>query len=602
MRYLLALLVFTFSTPAIAQDQCKKLLGEISKIDQQIADIEAERALTNEFRDMIEAMDSAIADLNASKDDAEAYEEKLGEFQDLLGEKFEQVGEVVKGTKAGTAELKEAIGSTSDGIGKAQLAFKLYLEKRKTGDNTNPAESLQTLADSYDFLRESLGPLIDRLPVIGQFLEAYGEALKSAAGVATKLQNIRNNQAEIIDQFPELGGRNPFRFPTEKDKTLENLRAKRDQLADQIEEADCTIPEPEIPEEVAQAEAAARLQCIQKFGLKTDPDTSYFDAIREKDKRLVAFYAAQRAFDDAPGKVSTAEENLTKAGKNVNATEKELSNTLIIYQTTQGATSLTSATRRQSPGFPQQPGDKGCIIAQAIAADGPGTRKSGFSQDLRKALNAYCAAYKFLPEQKEKLEQARTNLAESKTALSTAREQLDNARKLLTKAREDLRRAKNNRAKVKDCVEEQSGPIDISGRYWHRETGAVLTVRRSGPNYQLLYEEVPSRLASDYRVRKDDPLLIGRLKDGKLVGIYHSRYPTEVRSEWGCTNAKDSWVDFERADLGVRAMAFPHPENPSDQRKLCDQPARLYKYFLQGKVQNTIIVCTANSSGNDRPG
>ncbi len=532
-----------------SSNQCDAMLAEIASIDKRIADIEAERALTKEIREMSEAMDAVINELNESKDDAEAYEEKLEELQDMFGEKSDQLSEVLKETKAGTEKLKDSIGEIADNLDTTNVALQLYLERRKVSDNTNPAESLATLAKAYEALRGELEPLIDLLPVIGQFLKAYGEALKSAAGVAADLQGVREKQAQTIDQFPEFGGRNPFRLPTAKDKELKTLKARRTELDGKIRKADCTLPEPPENREVTEARNAAYLDCKRKLDFDKDPNAAYLDALRNKDKALRAWDKARKENKAAPGKTKDAEAASKAAKAALKNQKKKIQDALRVLKSKPGAATLIADVARQSPGFPETVSDQSCQVAAVFSA--PPTSLSvekptrTYNAALQGAMKSYCDFAVALPDREKAVRETDAALAKAKAAEKAAAEEFDRRDRERIAAYPEITKQKDLRRRLQNCIAKNSGPLDFSGRYWHEQSGAFITIERHGSNHVFRYETPTENQRTLTGIQKGDAWMIGRIIEGQFDGLVHHRFPIFVTADWGCGHLTRPWAPME---------------------------------------------------------
>ncbi len=541
MRYIFLVAIFLICPPAFGQQACDALLKDFQSTNAQIADIEAERALTESFRTMTSSLNSAIEDLNEAKGEAQAYEDKLKDLEKLLGNKFEQFGAAVSGTKAGTKKLKTALGDTADGLSDATAVFALYREKLKKGDNRNPAETLQALADSYDVLQGALGPLIDKVPVIGQFLEGYGEAIKSAAIIATKLQKTRNEQAATVDKIPELNGGNPFRFPTEKDNKLKKLQAQAKLQLVAVKANNCAEPRKEEPTviypEVVEAKEAARLQCLKEMNLKEEPYDTYIDALGDLDEIKASVELAQLARSEAQSELSQLSgkpEEIEK--KNKSKLTGYTTSLATLKRQTEYSQFIARVRNSGAPRFPSDPTKFECSIASDVAAT--------FGQNFLVVLKNYCSTYTTAKIYLDQLQKARAALDRAKQTFVTADANYQSSLDRIVQIRNNITKADENRDKFTDCINKNNNPIDISGRYWIRETKDILVIKRVGPNYAFRYETPSSNEASLRGVKKGDEWFIGRLNEGKLKGRLRQRFPLSVQTEWGCPNS-GSWVTGE---------------------------------------------------------
>lgn len=226
-----------------------QLMAEIAELDQQIAQFDNQfpweelgnaaqqaESVDNYLGSVIEGIGEAGEQIDEQFEDfseaADLLDGLLGdsEFTDFLGEVQEEFVDPVKGGLESSTNILEEV---QGGVEK----FKEFVEILQLGEgltSDDAQEQLETAAEAFEFIVGKLEPFIDKMPVIGTFIQLWGLGIKRAAEIAGVLTEI---VAEHNDTFSSIeGNEGQYLYWTDealRDKRYRDLVNRRGELMDQ---------------------------------------------------------------------------------------------------------------------------------------------------------------------------------------------------------------------------------------------------------------------------------------------------------------------------------------------------------------------------------
>ena len=148
---------------------------------------------TNEAVDELRGvLDSIGGDAGGVKDKLGEYTEKLdgvgGSIRDAL--KDPDVQQLTEGVQSGLGQFTDALDDVDELL--EPLDNALDLLQKAVEDSGAPADQqIEALADALAQLVDKLGPLVDRIPGLGAFLDIYARAIRNIAISVGKIQETQ---------------------------------------------------------------------------------------------------------------------------------------------------------------------------------------------------------------------------------------------------------------------------------------------------------------------------------------------------------------------------------------------------------------------------
>ncbi|RLE15975.1 MAG: hypothetical protein DRJ28_02680 [Actinobacteria bacterium] len=182
--------------------------AEIDDLTSDGAFRETVDGIVEDLGDVIEFIEETITGITEAGESLEEnFEELSGAIDDmneLLGtdafaSSVEAGGEFVEGVTGGlesvtnvTGEVQEGLESLADALEAVQAVDDLA--------GADGAAALEAFADAFELVVDRLGPLVDRIPVLGAFFRLYGAGIRNIAVSAGQMEAIVDrNQALYLD-------------------------------------------------------------------------------------------------------------------------------------------------------------------------------------------------------------------------------------------------------------------------------------------------------------------------------------------------------------------------------------------------------------------
>lgn len=215
------------------------VVAEIKALQAERDDLLARQTPVEEVRRVNDSIDSIRRALEETSSDIDAFREEFerdetravidslrGRVREAL--ESEEAREVLEGVDSGLEQASAAMSDTSARFEQVDQVVD-RIETLLRASDADAASQIEELAAQFEDTIELLGPLLDRLPIIGQFLRIYAMAIRNIAKSVGKIQ-------EVIAERNRIWG---ILFPGE--------RAYRDggtwqsRLADRIRDLDLRI-------------------------------------------------------------------------------------------------------------------------------------------------------------------------------------------------------------------------------------------------------------------------------------------------------------------------------------------------------------------------
>jgi len=277
----LLLLTIAGSVQADNTAECRTLIQRLVAVETRLSELSVGADRLYEAQQLADTLAQAKAALDAAKGDSEDAEEKLTELLEEVDDSHPKLQKFLKETAAGTTQFKDALDKTSTNLERARKVLQSGIDASKA---KNGADALKAFAEYYKAIKEPLGPLINKVPGVGAFLEAYGAALESASVVVGKLDARREEHRKI---GLEITGRDFFNFPSAEDKERKQLIAEAQAINDKLDELDCEDPQ-DPPEPEIEVTDEQRKKCLERAGAPSDFREQR--RRRRRDVRLAEIY------------------------------------------------------------------------------------------------------------------------------------------------------------------------------------------------------------------------------------------------------------------------------------------------------------------------
>lgn len=263
--------------PSVDAERCSALRIELANTERKLLQIDPQYKRGQTLQALTDTLNGSIAALEGMKGDADKVKGELEKITKYLKGQHEGFEDAVK-------QALEASGALAD---KSEAVVNHLKQASKFLDIALAAERAPTAADMakafddyYQAIKEPLGPYLKAIPVIGGFIDAYGEAVHSAAASIADIESIRRKQGDLMR---EIAGKDYYHIPTKKEQEWNALTQRAAAIKAELAGLDCDkgAPEPEdtegpdIPQEIIDS-------CQKKAGL---PDT-YMDELRALYRKI----------------------------------------------------------------------------------------------------------------------------------------------------------------------------------------------------------------------------------------------------------------------------------------------------------------------------
>ena len=226
------------------EQQCSALRVELAKTQQRLQAIDPKYKQGQNLALATDTLAGSIKALEGMSGDADKA--------------TKQLEKILKAARGRHAKLEEAIEDAMKATGKLSSQTKAVVDRLKqankfldiahrAGTAPNATELAKAFDDYYQAIKGPLGPLVKTIPIVGGFLDAYGDAVHSAALSIAKIESIQNERRKLL---LELTGKDYYRHQSKEEREWEQLTANAAALQAQLNDLDCDEepPEPETPD------------------------------------------------------------------------------------------------------------------------------------------------------------------------------------------------------------------------------------------------------------------------------------------------------------------------------------------------------------------
>lgn len=190
-------------TPATAASwsDCNKLRTaylekkrEADELERTIRQAAERRADPSSVQEIATAFSEAREVLESA--DIEDAKEKIDELRENLELEKGKLKQFLDGVSDGLGKSKDLVDKATKGIKAIEDAISVL-----DANPEDPAAAAAGFANYVGLINEYLGPLIEKVPGLGSFMEFYTKALDAIAGAIGKIQeDLRNRSVELLGE------------------------------------------------------------------------------------------------------------------------------------------------------------------------------------------------------------------------------------------------------------------------------------------------------------------------------------------------------------------------------------------------------------------
>ncbi len=189
---------------ALSEEECRRLRREWLEVrlearrlrDRIRADAQARARgrTTQAANEIADALKESREALEAA--DMEAVQKEVDRIRSVLGEQKNRLTEFLDGLSEGSEQAAGVLEQATTALQRIETVIRIM-----DANPNDPAQAAQAFADYVGLVTDVLGPLIERVPVLGDFLGFYNEALQAIAGAIGRIQeNLRNQSARLLGE------------------------------------------------------------------------------------------------------------------------------------------------------------------------------------------------------------------------------------------------------------------------------------------------------------------------------------------------------------------------------------------------------------------
>jgi hypothetical protein len=291
---MLWILLFYFNQAVAAEkDPCHAQQQELETLDTEIEQLQLTERFNQRARELENILRGSEGSLDAASESAGGVSEKLesaANKTEQLADKLKPVlermsidaaklNDFIGETKAGVDQFKSSVDATKSKISSARglLESAIDAANAQRGD-----QALEAFAKYYGQLQSILDPFAAAIPGIGSFLSAYGEAINTAAKIASELEDEVRRRNQLSQ---EVINTDLYLRPTSRQIELNEKLQQREQLLSAMSDAGCepeadstpVKPRPELSDRNREA-------CLSRNGAPESYAADYFQAERDLKK------------------------------------------------------------------------------------------------------------------------------------------------------------------------------------------------------------------------------------------------------------------------------------------------------------------------------
>lgn len=235
--------------PSVDGARCSELRIELANIERRLLEIDPQYETGQDLQLATDTLAGTIAALQNMKGDADAVKQELGRALHIVRDRHAGMQDAIERAMNATGALSDQTGAVVNKLKQAHQFLDIALRAERSA---SAADLAKAFADYYDAIKQPLAPLIDNLPIIGGFLNAYGQAVRSAAASIATIEAIRREQSDLM---LELTGKDYYRHQSDAERELESLVHRSVAIRGELSQMDCDrgAPEqqpPDIPDEI----------------------------------------------------------------------------------------------------------------------------------------------------------------------------------------------------------------------------------------------------------------------------------------------------------------------------------------------------------------
>ena len=446
---LLAFSLFLLSSPALSQptQQCQDLRRQLVdirlKLDAIDRQADAAEVAQEKAQALADTLAAAKAALDAAAGDADKVASKFTELLETVDKVHPDLDTFLGETAAGSEQFKDSLEKTSTNINRARKLLQAGIDASKANSKNSGAQALKAFSDYYQALLEPLSPLVDKVPGVGAFLTAYGEAINSAAVITGQLEAEVERRRKI---GKEITGRDFYSFAKSMEGEYAKLSDEYDRVSEQLDRLECDKVERQPTDnETIEVTDEQRQICIKKIGAPSD----FF---RQLTRRQRALDAANNQLNLDKLALRLARSEAADVRFHVKRLETGIqSQKDLMKRELQGIknylTTLNPGVRPslQPPEF--SPGLTNAYCSKIFAL--------GQYERHRPTLKRYCDNALQRVKDEKWLNERKQELSEATKAVDIARQKLAETEKALSAAERRNQQAKNWDNAYLDCIKKQ---------------------------------------------------------------------------------------------------------------------------------------------------
>ena len=264
-------------------EECNRLLEEYRQKHREYLEFAGAISFAQRFDEVNEAIKMVKETMDTTEEETSSFAEKVDRVGKLLNKVDRSNGklkEFLEGVKGGLESSSNLMGEANEALDKIDTAMGI-LEEVISAQEASPSEVLAAFANYFEKVTDTIGPLVDGIPVLGVFLDLYIDGIRACTQSAEQIEKVVEERNRI---YEHLTGREHLyiRPSTPQERQLQKKREMEEELKSLsqklLEECGIDVTEeeeeaadPSVYDAINQAADEARRQCAAQ-------DRAYYDA------------------------------------------------------------------------------------------------------------------------------------------------------------------------------------------------------------------------------------------------------------------------------------------------------------------------------------
>jgi hypothetical protein len=205
----------------------KQLMRRYGQLQQEAVDLSAAKTVEEQFLEVRGVVGEICETLEQTGKDSEQVAGKIQKLSNVVRDHHAALQRLVSGVGAGLERTGKSAKEVADMARKLDQAMGL-LEGAVRARNMNGAGALREFEKYFSSIARLAKPLVDRIPVLGTFLDIWSRAITAIAADVGRIEQERDRRQRLAR---ELTGRALYLIPrTERENLGRRLAAKLNEI------------------------------------------------------------------------------------------------------------------------------------------------------------------------------------------------------------------------------------------------------------------------------------------------------------------------------------------------------------------------------------